>query len=508
MFADRISTMRFKRLRRAPTSLAAAYVELKTNSLQYPPLEAAKSQIRLLTWDLDENDEIQCHLTVLSLDNKPVYTALSYVWGTQAPAHCIQVNGRPFWVRATLYDFLLRTAREETIGRGMFVDFICINQNDMAETSSQVALMGSVYSYATEVTVWLGDEKGWASNLADRFPALRDAAILQSCLLTATGTDLFSAQEIDGIQLDVYLNIACNAYWSRVWTVQEYQLPERIVLRIGDLRLNSAANCIYALFTNRLGTDLAQDMLETSVPWGVFFASAKNRKLREYHRSIAVVASRALRESRAGSERALPLYRAVMTFSEQECLVVEDHIFGLLGLCKSVMVPEYNLPLLSLYTRALLEGLTEILLCADLSARNRMATTASFIAALCSSLDLRLEVNTAVMIVTVLALLQTNPNTTFVMLRNAMHTRSSNLRYANLGRLYHCYTKCVWGVAWLEAHSTMRSFERVSRNGAFVLGPEGELFSFTECSNLVAEVSVGFGQPSGKDHCERHNPSV
>ncbi|KAK5743670.1 hypothetical protein LTR17_002577 [Elasticomyces elasticus] len=508
MFADRISTMRFKRLRRARESPAAAYVEPKTGFLQYPPLEVEKSQIGLLTWDLDENDEIQCHLTVLSLKDKPVYTALSYVWGTQAPAHCIQVNGRPFWVRVTLYDFMLRTAREETIGRGMFVDFICINQNDMAERSSQVALMGSVYMYAAEVTVWLSDEKGWASDLADRFPALRKAAILQSCLLAATGTDLLSAQEIDDIQLDVHLNIACNAYWSRVWTVQEYQLPERIVLRIGDLRLNSATNCIYALFTNRLGTDLAQDMLETSVPWGVFFASASNRKLREYHRSIAVVASRALRESRAGSERALPLYRAVMTFSEQECLVVEDHIFGVLGLCKSAMVPDYSLPLLSLYTRSLLEGLAEIPLCADLSTGNRMATTASFIAALCSSLDLRLGPNTAVTVVTVLALLQTNPDTTFVILRNVMHTRSSNLHYAKLGRLYHCYTKCVWGVAWLQAHFTMRSFERVRRNGAFVLGPEGESFSFTECSNLVAEGSVGFGKQSGKDHCKRRNPSV
>jgi hypothetical protein len=38
----------------------------------------------------------------------------------------------------------------------LWIDQICINQNSVAEKSSQVELMGDVYSKAKQVIVWLG----------------------------------------------------------------------------------------------------------------------------------------------------------------------------------------------------------------------------------------------------------------------------------------------------------------------------------------------------------------
>ena len=46
----------------------------------------------------------------------------------------------------------------------LWVDAICINQNDAGEKSTQVPLMGSMYAGATAVIVWLGLDE---SNLED-----------------------------------------------------------------------------------------------------------------------------------------------------------------------------------------------------------------------------------------------------------------------------------------------------------------------------------------------------
>ncbi len=40
----------------------------------------------------------------------------------------------------------------------VWIDAICINQNDVLEKNHQVAMMGEVYSGAAEVLVWLGED--------------------------------------------------------------------------------------------------------------------------------------------------------------------------------------------------------------------------------------------------------------------------------------------------------------------------------------------------------------
>jgi hypothetical protein len=38
----------------------------------------------------------------------------------------------------------------------LWIDALCINQADFEERSSQVLLMGNIYSSASEVLIWLG----------------------------------------------------------------------------------------------------------------------------------------------------------------------------------------------------------------------------------------------------------------------------------------------------------------------------------------------------------------
>ncbi|KAK3650485.1 hypothetical protein LTR56_006190 [Elasticomyces elasticus] len=466
------NTVWFKRLRpsrRRPAVIA--HDEPIANPIDYPPLCAEQRQMRLLTWNENEKEELECHLTTVSLNDTPEYTALSYVWGTQQPTHRVQVDGRPFWIRPNLYEFLKLTAREQNLGRGMFIDAVSINQDDMNERASQVALMGSVYRGATEVVAWFGDEGGWASDLATEFPAIREVAVLQSCLVTTTGTSMFSTENARNIRSAVWTSLAWHAYWSRVWIVQEYQLPSRLVLRAGPLSLTCTT--YHGLCKAQLGAQYLEGLLERSHPAVSVSPLPLSFKMHNLHRSMNLVARR--RDPRTqtdpASEGFLPLYRAVVAFSEQECLVARDHIFGILGLCRSTIIPDYNAPLLRLYTRTLMEGLIG-LACANMDSADKATIAASFIAALSSSLGLRLRANTATMVVTLLALLQTHNSLAFYIFGESVHILHSRLRNANLGRLNTAFDRLLWRAASLETQCKISNFERVRHKCSRVLGPE------------------------------------
>ncbi|KAF2208887.1 hypothetical protein CERZMDRAFT_8174, partial [Cercospora zeae-maydis SCOH1-5] len=60
-----------------------------------------------------------------------------------------------FKIKKTLRD-ALRRLRKRSDPRALWIDAICINQIDAQEKSSQLALLGRIYSNAAEVLIWLG----------------------------------------------------------------------------------------------------------------------------------------------------------------------------------------------------------------------------------------------------------------------------------------------------------------------------------------------------------------
>ena len=51
----------------------------------------------------------------------------------------------------------LRALRRTETDRTLWIDAICINQDDMAERNAQVAMMADIYDRAMNVCVWLGE---------------------------------------------------------------------------------------------------------------------------------------------------------------------------------------------------------------------------------------------------------------------------------------------------------------------------------------------------------------
>ncbi|KAF1950432.1 HET-domain-containing protein, partial [Byssothecium circinans] len=102
------------------------------------------------------------------------YEALSYVWGKQRAKdaggvviYTIVIKNVPgpgcfsqpingyLEVTENLY-VALRHLRRTADARTLWVDAICINQDDIPEKNFQVSIMGEIYSKASRTVVWLG----------------------------------------------------------------------------------------------------------------------------------------------------------------------------------------------------------------------------------------------------------------------------------------------------------------------------------------------------------------
>ncbi|KIN08291.1 hypothetical protein OIDMADRAFT_98373, partial [Oidiodendron maius Zn] len=87
------------------------------------------------------------------------YEALSYVWGSlKNPKNAIMSDGSSISITNNL-DIALRHLRYTTEDRQLWVDSLCINQEDIKEKNSQIPLMGSIYRLANRVLAWLGPEE-------------------------------------------------------------------------------------------------------------------------------------------------------------------------------------------------------------------------------------------------------------------------------------------------------------------------------------------------------------
>ena len=144
-----------------------------TQGFVYTPLSDASNELRLLRIlptekpGSDSWDEISALLETINFESTLVYDALSYTWGNPAKTRTITVNGQPLGIGENLYWALhhLRNFEDDTDhqrNKYIWIDALCINQDDEREKSSQVQMMRDIYSAAQQVIVWLGppDAKG------------------------------------------------------------------------------------------------------------------------------------------------------------------------------------------------------------------------------------------------------------------------------------------------------------------------------------------------------------
>lgn len=171
-------------------------------------------------------------------DNSARYEALSYTWGlgpdTEVAFVQDSTSTRTLKIRSNLA-VALRNLRDKQRSRILWIDAMCINQQDEAEKSTQVGRMGSFYRHACRVIVFLG----LASN--DSRVALSTLEHLGGQVAyTPVGTRTRSIEATDGKWFSRSTDLGYDdATWSaisellrrdwfsRLWIVQEVRLACR-----------------------------------------------------------------------------------------------------------------------------------------------------------------------------------------------------------------------------------------------------------------------------------------
>lgn len=183
---------------------------------EHLPIDSARKQIRLLSlFPVEGLSQPEGSLSVISLYEEPSFEALSYTWGDNNHHKGIKLHGQEYPVTHNLYSALLHL-RDPLDIRTLWIDAICIDQSNVLERNHQVGLMKDIYSLASSVQIWLGEEQ---NNSGLAMKALAALAITDPdqrlCVHTLTPKTIQAISDLFK-----------RPWWSRMWIIQEVALAK------------------------------------------------------------------------------------------------------------------------------------------------------------------------------------------------------------------------------------------------------------------------------------------
>lgn len=265
------------------------------SSRDYSPLPEPRESIRLLYLEPGSGSHrIECESESVQFADKPSYNALSYTWGDAQRTKLITVSGKKMRITENLWN-ALQSMRHPTERQTLWVDAICINQNDVEEKNQQVPLMAFTYSRAKEVWVWLGHHKPprWVEQSKPaEWPE---------------GWAVDHAQKYWGSSMYWIYRLVHQEYWKRAWIVQEIGMASNIRIYFG----------------------------RQSLPWSemVKLVELYNRKV--YDPAVRhVLKLEKLRLSKYKDGQAFSLSRLLNSFKDDFSSVKHDKIYAFLSMAE------------------------------------------------------------------------------------------------------------------------------------------------------------------------------
>lgn len=288
-------------------------------------------------------EQLRCRLRSVSLVEKPLYEALSYCWGVNRREVAIKCNDGSILITKSLFAALQRLRYGGRM-RTLWIDAICINQEDMEERNLQVGLMKDIFQQSERTIVWLGEES------QDSPHAMRLIAQLAKASAERSPRRFWQPQSDMSKSLPPLYDLAWRAvslllqrpWFHRAWIVQETAVPRDILVICGN---------------DSISWDELLRAVQYAVGLGVFVA---------YGGSTTYQALR-LFETRLDFQdgRLIPLHQVLLQNRSFLATDARDKVYGLLSLAipKDIETlkarPNYHLSVEQLYqniTIALLEG--------------------------------------------------------------------------------------------------------------------------------------------------------
>ena len=194
--------------------------------------EKATLEADLLAVDLIAGEGV----VVTSTNQNMSYDALSYCWGNGPRDSLLELNSSSFAVSSSL-QAALRKLRSRTETRYLWVDAICINQDDDNEKAIQVATMLRIFQKAARIHVWLGEaseDSGLAiACMTDRHYASLQDGLKDTAKMKHHGSCIVRLRTIHS----ALCNFFARPWFRRTWIRQEIYASRSIKVHCGDKSL-------------------------------------------------------------------------------------------------------------------------------------------------------------------------------------------------------------------------------------------------------------------------------
>ena len=287
----------------------------------------------------------------------PTFEALSYAWGDGNLCQKLFCNKSAIKITQSLYDALIHL-RHPKATRMLWIDAVCIDQNNNDEKIVQIPHMKDIYQHANHVVIWLGLADESTSRALD---LLRLAA---NCMRQESGQSLPAGNDVSRFRepfsdeknrqrgfppsedLDSWLPVAAlsaRSWFSRCWTFQEAVLATKATIQIGAHLLDWADLYFACTFLHCkcngikvIGIGMGLQHINR-----LCWASRIGLDLQEW--------------------KPMPLLLLLLATSRTQSTLPKDRIFGLLALADestqkyfspngSLDNPKYNMSVRELYT--------------------------------------------------------------------------------------------------------------------------------------------------------------
>lgn len=172
---------------------------------------------------------MRCNLHQARLEDAYHFDALSYVWNQYSGSSQILCDQAVLVISRSL-EIALSSLRYEKSQRHLWVDQICINQDDEPEKEQQIPLMAQIYSKASKVLVWLGEANGETDIAIDSI----EDVVRRLEQMDATGEPVLPEDRgFQDTQLRAINHLLHRPWFTRVWTLLEAAVAKECFVLCG-----------------------------------------------------------------------------------------------------------------------------------------------------------------------------------------------------------------------------------------------------------------------------------
>jgi Heterokaryon incompatibility protein (HET) len=191
-------------------------------------------QIRLLSISII-NEQVELSLHRYYLQTAPEYYAISYAWGTEQRTTSVLCNLQTMTITPHVYEGLRCINSLYGSSIRIWIDSICINQDDNEEKAVQVKNMHEVYAGVRAVLAWLGSSGNDSDLAMASIPAMYDS------LKDETGPRCKFDEDLARLGLPPWKHpvwcalgrLIVRPWFERLWVVQEVVLAQEVYLICG-----------------------------------------------------------------------------------------------------------------------------------------------------------------------------------------------------------------------------------------------------------------------------------